>query len=159
MSSLDEIFARLSGLPKFRSDRAATDGEIRRIETELNLRLPDEYLQFLRRFGYVHWFGHEIYGIRPANPATGKPSITPDCVKVTRDRRNPDNPIGTCSLPPAHVVISTDGGGGNFVLFGVGALCGGEVHYYNFIDSAEPITTWRTFRDYLEHQIEEADVA
>lgn len=156
MAELQQTFERLMTLPKFRADRPATDDEITRIQTELNLRLPDEYLQFLKRFGYVHWFDHEIYGIRPVNPATGKPSITPDCVKITKDEKKPDNPIGTASLPPAHVVISTDGGGGNIVLFGVDTPHGGEVHYYNFEDKAEPIQTWKTFQDYLEHEIEAA---
>jgi antitoxin YobK len=156
MATLQETFERLTTLPKFRADRPATDEEIRRIQTELNLRLPDEYLQFLKRFGYVHWFGHEIYGIRPINPATGEPSITPDCAKVTKGEKKPNNPLGTSSLPPAHVVISTDGGGGNFVLFGIGAPHEGEVHYYNFEDQAEPIRTWKTFQDFLEHRIAEA---
>lgn len=156
MATLQETFARLTALPKFRADRPATDEEIKLIQTELNLHLPDEYLQFLKRFGYVHWFGHETYGIRPVNPAPGKPSITPDCVKVTKGEKKPDNPLGTSSLPPDHVVISTDGGGGNFVLFGLDVLHGGEVHYYNFEDMAKPIKAWKTFQDYLEYRIEEA---
>lgn len=156
MVDLEQTFKRLVTLPKFRADRPAADDEITRIQAELNLRLPDEYLQFLKRFGYAHWFGHEIYGIRPINPATGEPSITPDCVAVTQGEKNPGNPIGTASLPPAHVVISTDGGGGNIILFGVGAPSEGEVHYYNFEDKAEPIQVWKTFQDYLEYEIEAA---
>lgn len=156
MSTIDETLERLTTLPKFRADRPATDEDVARIQTELNLRLPDEYVQFLKRFGYVHWFGHEIYGIHPVNPATGELSVTPDCVKVTKGEKRPDNPLGTSSLRSAHVVISTDGGGGNVVLFGLDAPHGGEVHYYNLEDQAEPIQVWQTFLDYLEYQIEEA---
>ena len=50
MATLEESFVRLTTLPKFRADRPATDEEIRRIQTELSLRLPDEYLQFLEAF-------------------------------------------------------------------------------------------------------------
>jgi hypothetical protein len=53
-------------------------------------------------------------------------------------------------------VISTDGGGGNFVLFTVGAPHEGEVHWYAFEDSGDPIRVWKTLQDYLENEIKDA---
>jgi hypothetical protein len=154
LKPLDQTFDELAALPMFRAERPATDQEIDEIEAQLNVVLPLEYVRFLQRFGYAHWFGHQIYGIRPTNPETGKPAITPDCVKLTNEERDPSNPLGTARLPSAHVVISTDGGGGNFVLFTAGSPYEGAVHWYNFEDQGEPIKAWKTFQDFLEYAIE-----
>jgi hypothetical protein len=77
-------------------------------------------------------------------------------VSVTRKERDRANPLGTWWLPPDHVVVATDGGGGNFVLFTVGSPHEGEVHWYNLEDTDEPIRTWKTLGDYLEYAIENA---
>jgi hypothetical protein len=157
MATLQETFARLTTLDMFEAGKPASKEEIQQIETELGVVLPEQYVEFLKQFGSTRSFGWQIYGTRPVGRATGRPTtLIQDCIKITKDERRPDNPLGTASLPPAHIVISTDGGGGNFVLFGVGAPHEGEVHYYNFEDMAEPIQVWKTFQDYLEHRIEEA---
>ena len=150
MPMLSESFDRLSTLPMFRSERPATDEEISRIEAELNVTLPAEYVQFLKRFGYAAWFGREIFGIRPTDPLTGEPStVTTDCIIVTKGER--ESPLGTAPLPPNHVVISTDGGGGNFLLFCVGSPYEGQVRWFNLEDDLEPIDVWESLQSYLEH--------
>jgi hypothetical protein len=157
MPSLQETFERLTTLEMFESGRPASPEEIQQIEAELRVALPEQYAEFLKRFGYAGSFGWEVFGTRPIDPATERPStVTSDCIKATKEEKNPENPLGTSSLPPAHVVISQDGGGGNVVLFGVGAPHEGEVHYYNLEDQTEPIQVWQTFQDYLERRIEEA---
>lgn len=140
MPSMQDTFKRLTTLHLFESGEPASPEEIRRIETGLGVGLPEQYVEFLNRFGYIGSFGWEVFGTRPIDPATGRPStVTKDCIQATKEERTSTNPLGTSSLPPAHVVISRDGGGGNVVLFGVGTPCEGEVHYYNFEDQAEPI--------------------
>jgi hypothetical protein len=146
---------RLTTLPTFEAERPATAAEIRQIENDLGVILPAQYVEFLQRFGYAGWFGSEILGIRPIDRLTGRPSmVTPDCVSRTKKMRQSSGPLGTAHLPREQVIIATDGGGGNYVLFTVGSSHEGEVHYYNFEDKVEPIQTWKTFQDYLEHQIE-----
>ena len=156
MASLKDTLNRLATLPKFRSARPATDAEIDAIQRELNVRLPDQYLQFLRAFGYAHWFGHEIFGIRPLNPATGQPSITPDVVAMTNAEKKLTRLNESDSLPPNVLVISVDGGGGVFLLFPAGSPREGEVHWYNFEDAAEAIEVWSSFQEYLEYEIKNA---
>ena len=157
MADLRQTLDRLRTLPMFEADRPATAQEIKRIETELNVILPEQYVEFLHRFGYAGWFGNEILGIRPIDRITGRPStVTPDCVSRTKKERQPSNPLGTAHVPPGHVVIATDGGGGNYLLFTEGSPYEGQVHYYNLEDRAEPIRVWKTFQDYLEYRIEDA---
>jgi hypothetical protein len=157
MADLHHTFDRLTTLPKFQADRPAEEPEIRRIEAELGVALPQQYVEFLRRFGHARWFGQIIFGIRRIDPVSGRPTtIIPDCVSHTKLERNPSNPLGTAHLPSGHVVIATDGGGGNYVLFTAGSPYEGQVHYYNLEDQAEPHQVWGTFQDYLEAQIEEA---
>jgi SMI1/KNR4 family protein SUKH-1 len=157
MADLQKILNRLTTLPKFQAERPADKDEIQRIEAELGVVLPQQYVEFLQRFGYARWFGQIIYGIRPTDRATGRAStVISDCVSRTKKEQDPNNPLGTTHLPRDHVVIATDGGGGNYVLFTVGSPHEGQVHYYNFEDQAEPIQVWKTFQDYLESRIEEA---
>jgi hypothetical protein len=157
MATLQQTLTRLTTLYMFESGSPAGDEEIRRIEAELGLVLPDPYVQFLKRFGYAGAFGWDILGTPPGDTSCGRPAtVASDCITTTKRERDPKNPLGTASLPHGHVVISQDGGGGNIVLFGVGAPHEGEVHYYNLEDQAEPIRMWNTFQDYLEDRIEEA---
>ena len=157
MSELQHTFERLIRVPMFKAERPATKEEIRHIEADLGVVLPEQYKEFLSRFGYVGGFGQQILGIRPLDHVTGRPStVISDCVARTKSEKDPRNPFGTSRLPRDHVVIATDGGGGNFVLFAVGSPCEGEVHWYNFEDMADPVKVWKTFKDYLEYEIENA---
>jgi hypothetical protein len=157
MATIQETFARLATLDMIEAGKPASKEEVQQIEAALGIVLPDQYVKFLNRFGSVRSFGWQILGTRPVRPAASRPTtLTQDCVQVTTEQRKNGNLLGTASLPPAHVVISQDGGGGNIVLFGVGAPHEGEVHYYNFEDRAEPIRVWKTFQDYLEDRIAEA---
>jgi hypothetical protein len=157
MRSLNRAMDNLTALPMYREERPATESEIADIEAQLDVVLPDQYKQFLRRHGYVSCFGKEILGIRPRDPMTGQPSTTrSDCVSRTKRERDPSNPIGTAGLDRNHVIISTDGGGGNFVLYTRGSPVEGEVHWYSFEDQGDPIMSWKTLQDYLEYIIDEA---
>lgn len=157
MAELQQTLDRLTTLPMFEAEGPATAEEIKQIETELCVTLPEQYVEFLKRFGYVGWFGNEILGIRPIDRLTGQRStVTFDCVSRTKKSRRPDNPLGTANFSREHVIIATDGGGGNYLLFTAGSPHEGEVHYYNFEDRPDPIHVWKTFQDYLEHRIEEA---
>ena len=157
MADLKDTFDRLTTLPMFEAERPATVEEIHRIEEELRVSLPSQFAEFLERFGYAGWFGNEILGIRPIDRVTGRRStVTSDCVSKTKEEKDVSNPLGTARLPPEHVVIATDGAGGNYVLFAAGSPYEGEVHYYNFEDKAEPIQVWKTFQDYLEYRIADA---
>jgi hypothetical protein len=155
MRDLTDTFARLSALPMFEAEPPATQDQISAIESQLGVRLPEQYVAFLRRYGYAGWFGYEVLGVRPIDPTTGAPStVTHDCVSATKEARDPTNPLGTTHLGHDHVAISTDGGGGYFVLFAAGSPLAGQVHYYNFEDAAEPLQVWQDFAAFLEYIIE-----
>jgi hypothetical protein len=140
----------------FEAGQPASEEEIGRIQAELGVVLPEQYVAFLRQFGSTRSFGWQIFGTRRGPQATGRPTtLMRDCVAATKEERHPINRLGTSALPP-HVVISTDGGGGNLVLFGQGTVHAGEVHHYNLEDQDEPIRIWETFQNYLEDRIEEA---
>src|SRR5689334_2644987 len=63
MSTLKETLDRLVRLPKFRAGRPASDDEISKLENDLHVRLPGQYVEFLRRFGWIRWFGNEVFGL------------------------------------------------------------------------------------------------
>lgn len=157
MPTLEETFTRLTTLDMFEAGSPASMEEIRRVEAELGLALPAQYVGFLKRFGSARSFGWQVFGTRPILTAASRPTTwTKDCVEITKTEKSSGSSRGTDFLPPAHVVISTDGAGGYVVLFGTGAPHEGEVHYYNLEDQTQPIRVWKTFQDYLESRIAEA---
>jgi len=160
MAEPNNTLDRLKTLPMFESGTPATAADVRNIEVRLGVDLPPGYVSFLLKYGYAGWFGNEILGMRPADPVTGLPStVTSDCIAKTLEQRSPQRRNGTAHLPPQHVVISTDGGGSSFVLFGLNSPHGGEVHCYNAEDAEGPIRTWKSFEDYLDEQINEASTS
>jgi hypothetical protein len=156
MDSLDETFDRLTHLPRFKFERESSDNEVAAIETELNVRLPPQYVRFIKRFGCARWFANEVFGIRPI-AGSPMPTTTSNCVAATiaeLRRRN-----GPSTIKSHAIVISTDGAGGIFVLHTIGSPYEGEVHWYNLLEGATPIERWRTLQDYLEYRLKNADSA
>lgn len=80
-------------------------------ETELNLRFPRQYRDFLKRFGSGLFGGCEVYGL--PDPEKNDPPVWQDVVKVTKQLREWEQ-VGTEN--PAYVPISDDGTGIYFFL-------------------------------------------
>lgn len=157
MEAIESTFEKLTTLPMFQYERPATEDEIKHIERELSVVLPAQYVSFLRRFGYASWFGREIFGIRPIDPLTGRPATAiSDCIKRTKRERQLAEADRTPLLDAIYVVVSTDGAGGNYVLFTCGSPLEGQVHWYNFEDQPEPHRVWNTFQEFLEYNIEDS---
>ena len=56
------IVQRLKKLPAFTSGVGALDAEIKQIESQLGLRIPEPYRVFIQTFGYALWDSGSLYG-------------------------------------------------------------------------------------------------
>ncbi|MEU8664557.1 SMI1/KNR4 family protein [Actinoplanes philippinensis] len=96
----------------------ASDDDLTRVETELGVRLPEKYKQFMKVFGggvFVH-----LELIPPASPN----SRTGDLV----DLNSGDNEV------PGFVCVAPDGAGNHWGFVTVDGVCREQVSYYSFED-------------------------
>ncbi|NYZ69593.1 SMI1/KNR4 family protein [Endozoicomonas sp. SM1973] len=64
--SLNEIYLQLQQKPGYMDlGRGATQDEIRNIEDTLQVKLPEEYVDFLLRFGFMLGDGVRVSGVCP----------------------------------------------------------------------------------------------
>ena len=103
----------LESRKNFLATGAATEEQVRDLEAQLRVSIPDQYRDFLLRFGSVLWFGHAIFGI-------GSGPFGPTCdlaaVRATLRARAREVPPGFTPVPQQAVVVERYGGGGFFCL-------------------------------------------
>ena len=99
--------------------RAASELEVKNIESELGVELPDDYLVFLNKVGYVFWFGTSLFGIAPDDYDS--------VVYMTKYARSVELPVDFRSRPENTIVFTDYGGGGYYFLYCNGSERCGEV--------------------------------
>ena len=115
-----EIIKQLSSKENFTMlDREVSDKEILQLEQLLRVKLPDEYKDFLKRFGYLFWFGISILGIAPDEDDS--------VVFWTKKARADYLPKDFVSRPKNGVVVCEYGGGGYYFLYCKGSKKEGNV--------------------------------
>ena len=69
MIAFEQLCHRLYGYAGLEHARGATDSQIVEVERVLGVKLPDDYVLFLREFGWISLEGLELYGVGDGVPA------------------------------------------------------------------------------------------
>lgn len=141
---LNKLFDEIRKKESFTSrDLGASSDEINRIENDLNVKLPNDYKLFLKTFGYVWWFGIELYGISD--------DADENVLFQTIKARNEKLPIEFNKLPLEGVIISRYGGGGYYFLYSEDCPRSGEVSLIIDETFGNEVQKWRSFKEFLEY--------
>ncbi|MBI1891223.1 MAG: SMI1/KNR4 family protein [Burkholderiales bacterium] len=132
--------------------RGATDGEIAAAEKALGVVFPDTYVRFLKRSGFVSWFGVTLYGI-----TANEPNAFESVVGTTLHCRNANYPPNWVR-PPMDAFIVGQFGNSYCWMFERMSPRAGEValfedHYRN----GSEYEYWKNYEDFLEERIREID--
>lgn len=123
--------------------RGATDEEIRNVEGSLGVKLPKEYVDFLKRCGFVFWFGNSIFGVAPSDDDS--------VVHWTLAARSEPLPKSFKPRPLDGVVVQRYGGGGYYFLFSADSPRAGEVVLLlDELYGNESTELWENFWLFLE---------
>ena len=145
---IDEVLKRLPQLKKFRAGVPATDVDVASVESTLAVRLPADYVAFLRTFGFVRWFGHCVYGIvRPE--VVQVPGYDYSMVTHTVHARAEAARTGLETLPLEGVVIERYDAGGWYVLFTEGSGRSGTVALFDHEAGGAEVQGWPSLEAFL----------
>lgn len=119
----------------------ASDQEISNLENNLNIELPEDYVAFLKTFGFAWWFGWIIYGISENERR--------DALFQTLKARNEKLPLDFKRIPLEGIVISKYEGGGYYFLYSKDCPRSGEVSLIIDETFGNEVQTWKSFKDFL----------
>lgn len=119
-----------------------SEKEIQNLEFKLNIKFPSEYRFFLQKYGYMSWFGGEIYG----------PSSDEYCDLLTRNNEVNEGkfPKDFRALPNDAFVFQGYLGGGYYMIFGENSDRAGEVGLFLHEIYNNEVQTWESFGAFLE---------
>ncbi len=139
---LAEIFNKLAEKEGFEHGEAQGDKSISEAEKALNISFPEEYKQFLRRFGYASWNGGRLYGISKnlRSNIVHKNKLIRETVFQPEEYRK---------LPEDAFLIE-DYGDAFFMLFGNDSNRKGQVGLYLSEKSSWEEKNWASFKVFLE---------
>lgn len=98
--------ARDEGIP-IRAGKAASDDLIRKAEEALGFSLPEEYVSFLKQFGFLSIAGEEIFGLVNGDFTN---SGIPDAIWISLKEREDSG------MPEKYLIFGNTGHGGYYVL-------------------------------------------
>ncbi|MCX4026436.1 SMI1/KNR4 family protein [Endozoicomonas sp. SM1973] len=143
--TLNEIYRQLQQKPEYMDlGREATEEEIKHIENTLQVKLPEYYADFLRRFGFMLGDGICINGVCP--------SELNDYVSVidfTKDRR--EGKYYAEGLPKLehNAVVVLDNGESYVSLFCEGHPRAGQVVWRHLAEDYRETETFENFPQFL----------
>ena len=145
MNSLDRILNKFKEKEGVEFYGALNDASIYEMESELKITFPESYKTFLKKYGYLEWFGHAIYGY----------SYDADyhTVMSTIELREDEVLIDFKSVSKNGCVLENYSGGGYYFLFSRESDRSGEVAL--FLDElfGNEAQSWATFEDFLNYML------
>lgn len=140
-----ELIDILKGFEKkenFECGWPQTDKQIHTLEDSLKIKFPEEYKELLKNYGYISFFGTEIFG----------PSNDPYCDLLTRNKtaRERSIPKDFHSLPLNAFIFMQYGGGGYYMLFSADSPRAGQVGLFLSETGYREEQTWESFEAFLE---------
>ncbi|EJG2230203.1 TPA: SMI1/KNR4 family protein [Vibrio parahaemolyticus] len=145
MRSLDVMLEQFTEKEGFECFGELNDVSIHEMENKLGVSFPEPYKVFLRKYGYVEWFGHTIYGY-----SEDEDYLT---VERTLELREDEIPSDFERIPQNGCVLENYAGGGYYFLFSNESERSGEVAL--FIDElfGKEAQSWATFEAFLEYML------
>lgn len=136
------IFKNLEQKEEFECGLPQSESQIQDLETSLNVKFPEVYKEFLRRYGYMSWFGGGIYGQSHDQYF--------DLLRKNRLAREEKIPADFLSLPQDAFIFKEYGGGGYYMLFSADSPRSGQVGLFLNETAYREEQTWESFEAFLE---------
>lgn len=138
---LIDIYDSLKSKPGFKSNPNQSEETILKYETEIGVKFPQEYREFLKALGYVEWDGSGVFGI------SGDDYF--NVAKCTKDAKSLKLPDEFKEIDTNAIVIHEYAGGGFYLLFGKGSEREGEVSLVLTETMHEEEESWGSFSAFL----------
>lgn len=145
MNNLDVILDKFKEKEGFECHGKLSDESIHEMESELEISFPELYKVFLKKYGYVEWFGHTIYGY-----SEDEEYHTVECTIELREDKIPSN---FQRIPKQGCVLENYAGGGYYFLFSRESERTGQVALYLDEQFGEEAQSWTTFEAFLEYML------
>lgn len=145
MNNLDAALDKLKEKEGFECHGQLNDESIQQMERELGISFPDQYKMFLKKYGYVEWFGHTIYGY-----SEDEDYHTVEC---TNELREDEIPSDFPRISKLGCVLENYGGGGYYFLFSSESERSGEVALFLDEQFGKEAQSWATFEVFLEYML------
>lgn len=145
MNNLDAALDKLKEKEGFECHGQLNDESIQQMERELGISFPDQYKMFLKKYGYVEWFGHTIYGY-----SEDEDYHTVEC---TNELREDEIPSDFPRISKLGCVLENYGGGGYYFLFSSESERSGEVALFLDEQFGKEAQSWATFEAFLEYML------
>jgi len=129
----------------------ALDEEIIALETHYKITLPDDYKEFLQKFGFALWFGDYICGLVEENTKFGKTLNVYRKTDYYHDFY--DNAPEYQSVSNKGLIVNKYDGGGYYFLFSKESERAGEVGLFLTETFGQEDSTFASFTDYLSHSV------
>ncbi|MDE1465391.1 SMI1/KNR4 family protein [Spartinivicinus poritis] len=143
--TLNEIYQELQQKPYYKDlGRGATTEEIKHIENTLQVKLPEYYADFLRRFGFMLGDGICINGVCPSEL-----DDYVSLIEFTKDRRNEKFSEEGMQALDSNAVIVQDNGESYVALFCEGHPRAGEVVWRYLSENYVDTRTFESFPQFL----------
>lgn len=146
--AIGDLLERLPSLKKFRSGSPVAEATIVEIERQLGVRLPVDYVDLLRKFGFVRWFGHAVYGVH-RNESEKAAGYDFDVVTQTLRARNEQISPEYQALPIDGVVIERYDAGGWYLLFAAESPRAGQVALFDHEVNGTEVQSWESLENFL----------
>lgn len=145
MKNLVETIDKFKEKEGFECHGQLNDDSIHEMESELEISFPEPYKLFLKKYGYVEWFGHTIYGY-----SKDEDNHTVCC---TIELREDEIPSDFRRIPKEGCVLEHYSGGGYYFLFSKESERSGQVVL--FLDElfGDEAQSWPTFESFLEYML------
>jgi hypothetical protein len=145
LMAVTDFFEAMKRKKNFTCGRGATDEDVKKIEMTLDVQLPNDYVLFLKIFGYVWWFGEAIYGFSE-DPEYDVLSAT----LMARAERLPN----LFHRFPDRALTLREYNGGYIVLYSLDGDRNGGVGWLESDELNSEVEHWATFEEYLRELIE-----
>jgi hypothetical protein len=150
------VLERLASAPAFTPGPACTPGQTAELETFAGGPLPDDYRQFLVRYGCAIWDGGKLFGCYEFGSLLPD-SFDFDAMRRTNDWRQDVPPVCVTPAPRSGLVVSDDDSGG-FYYLNVGSKKNCTVDHYVFGEGEdnEPCESWPSFTKFVEALLDQS---
>lgn len=137
-----EILKKIESNEDFECGEGLDDAGIQSLEKELGMSFPDSYKVFLKKYGYMSWFGDTLCGYSSDNFS--------NVIYANKKLRARELPEDFFPYPEDAFLIKRYAGGGDYMLFEKGSERSGQVGLFLDETFNQEVETWDSFESFLK---------
>ena len=141
MNNLDEIIEKFKNKEGFECHGQLNEEIVDEMECKLEITFPEQYKAFLRKYGYIEWYGHAVFGY-----STDEDYCTVESTIAYRDGGMPSE---FERISQEGCILEYYGGGGYYFLFSNTSARAGQVALYIDESFGQEVRCWQTFEEFL----------